>query len=381
MSLLIQKYGGTSVGSPERLRSVAARVARTRRTGQDLVVVVSAMGETTDQLVELARRIHPDPPRREMDMLLTTGERISMALLAMALRLEQIEAISFTGSQSGIITDTAHGRARILEVRGDRIRQELARGRVVIVAGFQGVSREREVTTLGRGGSDTTAVALAASLGAECCEIYTDVPGVMTADPRHVPGARLIPHLDYRSALTLTSLGAGVLVPRAACLGYSLSVPIVVRSSWDDGPGTRIDGEVSVEGIRPVAVTCAASVEWLELPAGRGGEELEGYQLLLLQQDAGAPARVLAQAPEGTPRPKGARVLAAGDLASLVTSGGPAAQLARRARATAESEGIGALASFAGPGHYSLLVRPGRGAALCAAWHRDLLALPGEGGA
>ncbi|HVP39212.1 MAG TPA: aspartate kinase [Candidatus Saccharimonadales bacterium] len=376
MKLLVQKYGGTSVGSPERIRAVAARVARARREADGLVVVVSAMGETTDQLVALARRIHPEPPRREMDMLLTAGERISMALLAMALRLEGVEAISFTGSQSGIITDTAHGRARIQEVRGDRIREELARGRVVIVAGFQGVSREREVTTLGRGGSDTTAVALAGALGAARCEIYTDVPGVMTADPRIVPGARLVRHLAYPTAITLTALGAGVLVPRATSLGYTLGIRILVRSSWDDGPGTLIDSEAAVEERGLVAVTSASRVEWVEWDPALAPGGLKGCTVLALQQGApGGRLHALVQAPEGAPRstPPGVRLQADGDLASLVTAGAADPALLQQAQAVARRLGIEVRASFAGLGHLSLLVPAGRGQQLCAAWHEEFL--------
>jgi len=190
MGLLVQKYGGTSVGSPERIQCVADRIVRTRQSGTDLVVVVSAMGDTTDELADLARKVSTEEHPREMDMLLTSGERISMALVSMAVNDRGQEAVSFTGSQSGIVTDTSHTRAKIVEIKGDRIKEELAKGRVVIVAGFQGVSKDREVTTLGRGGSDTTAVALAAALGAEECEIYTDVDGVYTADPRVVPEAR-----------------------------------------------------------------------------------------------------------------------------------------------------------------------------------------------
>src|SRR5512144_2633033 len=187
MSLLVQKYGGTSVGTPERIQNVAERIARTRGTGKDLVIVVSAMGDATDELVDLAGKVSPHHHPRELDMLLTAGERISMALVAMAVIDRGCEAVSFTGSQSGIVTDTSHTRAKIVEIKGDRIREELSRGRVVIVAGFQGVSTTREVTTLGRGGSDTTAVALAVVLEAAATEIYTDVDGVYTADPRVVP--------------------------------------------------------------------------------------------------------------------------------------------------------------------------------------------------
>jgi aspartate kinase len=254
MSLLVQKYGGTSVDGPERIRAVARRVAEARAAGHDLVVVVSAMGRTTDDLISLARRVSPQPNRRELDMLLTTGERVTMALLAMALHDLGLEAISFTGSQSGILTDGAHNAARIVAVRPERIRAELERGRVVIVAGFQGVNPEtREITTLGRGGSDTTAVALAAVLGPGRCEIYTDVPGVLTADPRVVPAARVIPGLGYRTCSTLAHLGGRVLHARCVDLAAARHVPLTVRSSFDDSPGTELTEE-DMEGARVQAV-------------------------------------------------------------------------------------------------------------------------------
>ncbi|HEU5310594.1 MAG TPA: aspartate kinase, partial [Candidatus Eisenbacteria bacterium] len=240
MPLLVQKYGGTSVGTPERIQKVAERVVATRRAGKELVVVVSAMGDTTDDLLDLAQKVSSRSHPREMDMLLTAGERISMALVAMAVNDRGLEAVSFTGSQSGIVTDTSHTRAKILEVKADRIREELSRGRVVIVAGFQGVSRDREVTTLGRGGSDTTAVALAAALGAEECEIYTDVDGVYTADPRIVPGARKLPGLSYDEMLELASLGAKVLHNRSVEIARRFRVPVHVRSSFNGNEGSRI---------------------------------------------------------------------------------------------------------------------------------------------
>jgi aspartate kinase len=240
VAVLVQKYGGTSVGSPERISVVADRIAETRRKGTGLVVVVSAMGDTTDDLIDLAKKVTNRPHPREMDMLLTAGERISMALVAMAVNDRGLEAVSFTGSQSGIVTDTSHTRAKILEVKADRIKDELKKGRVVIVAGFQGVSREREVTTLGRGGSDTTAVALAAALEAEACEIYTDVDGVYTADPRIVPDARKLPALSYDEMLELASLGAKVLHNRSVEIARKFGVPIVVRSSFNANEGTRI---------------------------------------------------------------------------------------------------------------------------------------------
>ena len=241
MALVVQKYGGTSVGSPERIRAVARRVAETRRAGHDVVAVVSAMGDTTDDLLSLAADVtgreraggeHP----REMDMLLTSGERISMALVAMAIREQGEEALSFTGSQAAIITDETHTAARIVQVRADRVREELARGRVVIVAGFQGVSRAKEITTLGRGGSDTTAVALAAALRADRCEIYTDVDGVFTADPRRVPDARIIPEISHAEMLEMASSGAQVMHARAVEIAGRFGVDIRVLSSFNDAP-------------------------------------------------------------------------------------------------------------------------------------------------
>ena len=375
--LRVQKYGGTSVASPSQLLSVASRVARCRRAGDELVVVVSAMGETTDHLIDLARQVHPEPPQRELDMLLTTGERISMALLAMALRGEGIEAISFTGSQCGIITDSAHGQASILEVRADRIREELGRGRVVIVAGFQGVSRDREITTLGRGGSDTTAVALAGALGATSCEIYTDVPGVLSADPRCVPRARVLPLLEPPTALTLTALGAGVLMFRAASLGYSRGIPIVVRSAFDEGPGTRIDSEVRVETKGPAAVTRSAPVTLVRLTWEQARSLAGGTDILALSEevDSGVlravlPAEAASRIRGGAP---GVTRLSEGELVSLVSHGAMTLPLGALARTLAENSGARILASFAGPNYFSLLVAPGEGDALCAAWHAEFL--------
>jgi aspartate kinase len=249
MAVLVQKYGGTSVGSPERIQHVAERIVRTRRGGAELVVVVSAMGDATDDLIGLARKVSSRSHPREMDMLLTAGERISMALVSMAVNDRGQEAVSFTGSQSGIVTDTSHTRAKILEVKADRIREELKRGRVVIVAGFQGVSKDREVTTLGRGGSDTTAVALAAALKASECEIYTDVDGVYTADPRVVPGARKITRLSYDEMLELASLGAKVLHNRSVEIARRFDVPLHVRSSFNWNEGSRVVRGDSMEQV------------------------------------------------------------------------------------------------------------------------------------
>lgn len=237
MALLVRKFGGSSLGTPDRLRRVAERLARCRREGHGVVAVVSAMGDTTDDLMTLATSVSPDPRRahpRELDMLLTSGERIAMALTAMAIRDLGIEAISLTGSQAAIITDETHTGARITEVRTERIREELGAGRIVIVAGFQGVSRAREVTTLGRGGSDTTAVALAAALKADRCDIFTDVDGVYTADPRVVKDARLIPEIDYEEMIELATAGARVMHPRAVEIGARFDVPICVLSSFRD---------------------------------------------------------------------------------------------------------------------------------------------------
>ncbi|HYM79916.1 MAG TPA: aspartate kinase [Candidatus Limnocylindria bacterium] len=255
MAVLVQKYGGTSVDGPERLRAVARRVAAARLAGHELVVVVSAMGRTTDELIRLAHQVSRAPSRRELDMLLTTGERVTMALLAMALQDLEVQAISFTGSQSGILTTGDHNAARIVDVRPDRIRAELARDQVVIVAGFQGVNPQtKEITTLGRGGSDTSAVALAASLGG-ACEIYTDVSGVYSGDPRVVPAARPIPQLSYRSCSTLAHLGGRVLHARCVDLAARARVPLTVRSSFDEQPGTRIVEDQDMEGARVEAVT------------------------------------------------------------------------------------------------------------------------------
>ena len=248
MALIVQKYGGTSVGTPERMRVVAKRVVAARERGDDLVVVVSAMGDTTDDLLTLAEQVvggrgaggrHP----REMDMLLSAGERISMALLAMAIREAGGSAVSLTGSQAAIITDEAHTAARITEVRAERVRETLGRGDVAIVAGFQGVSRQREITTLGRGGSDTSAVALAVALEADRCEIYTDVRGIYTADPRRVPDAQIIPELSFDEMLELAAAGAQVMHARAIEIARKFDTDVWVGSSFEEGEtglGTRI---------------------------------------------------------------------------------------------------------------------------------------------
>ena len=283
MSILVQKYGGTSVGSAERISAVADRVAEARRAGHRLLVVVSAMGETTDQLMALAHDMTANPSRRELDMLLTAGERISMALLAIALEERGIPAISFTGSQSGILTDERHGRARITEIRPYRLREALERDQVVIVAGFQGVSREKEVTTLGRGGSDTTAVALAATFEGSC-EILTDVAGVYTADPRHVPGARLIEKIDATTLRVLARCGAKVVHPRAVDLAAKFDVPLRIASSFEEGEGTIMTSHVSLEGPAVRAVSCAQPVRIVSASHPSGSDEKEAELLRSLQE-------------------------------------------------------------------------------------------------
>jgi aspartate kinase len=241
MSVVVQKFGGTSLADAARIRAVADRVESTRKEGHDVVVVVSAMGETTDQLVALASEVSDDPSPREMDMLLSAGERISMALLSISLNSRGIPAVSYTGSQAGILTDSSHGAAKILDIQGTRVRDSLDQGRVVIVAGFQGVDPEsKEITTLGRGGSDATAVALAAALGADSVEIYTDVDGVFTADPRMVPEAMKLEEIPFDEMLELSAGGAGVLMSRAVEFGRRFDVPIHVRSSFHDGEGTWV---------------------------------------------------------------------------------------------------------------------------------------------
>ena len=247
MALVVQKYGGTSVADPDRIKAVADHVAFTRNHGNDVVVVVSAMGKSTDNLINLANEVSSVQPGREMDMLLTAGERISMSLLSIALAGIGVEAVSFTGSQVGIITDTVHTKAKIVEVKADRVREALSQGKVAVVAGFQGVSTDREITTLGRGGSDTTAVALAAALEADVCEIYTDVTGVFTADPRIVPQARKLPRLEFEEMLEMAGAGSKVLALRSVEFARNHNVPIHVRSSYTWEPGTWVSNQPSGE--------------------------------------------------------------------------------------------------------------------------------------
>ncbi|MFH1202080.1 MAG: aspartate kinase [Candidatus Omnitrophota bacterium] len=258
--LIVQKYGGSSIANPERIKNVASRIISYKRRGIDLVVVVSALGDTTDELLELVGKITNKPSEREMDMLLSTGEQISAALLAMAIHKLGFEAISFTGAQVGIITDTSHTRARIIKINTEKIKEEFKKGRIVIVAGFQGVTLNQDITTLGRGGSDLTAVALAHTLGAKLCEIYTDVEGIFTTDPRIVPQAKKIAKLSYDEMLEMASLGAQVMQARSIELAKKFDVPIRVRSSFKKNKGTLISKEAEMlESVLIRAVTLNTS--------------------------------------------------------------------------------------------------------------------------
>ncbi len=247
MAVVVQKYGGSSVANADRIRNVARRAAATKDKGNQVVVVVSAMGDTTDDLIELAHQITDRPDEREMDVLLSTGELISSTLLTMALKKMGYDAISLSGAQAGIQTDSAHSRARIKAIEAQRITKELEQGRIVVVAGFQGITQDMDVTTLGRGGSDTTAVALAIALKAKICERYTDVEGVYTADPTLVPEARKLKTVNYEEMLELATYGAKILHPRAVELGELFQMPILVASSFTDAPGTVVTGGSNME--------------------------------------------------------------------------------------------------------------------------------------
>jgi aspartate kinase len=259
VALVVQKYGGSSVADAERIKRVAERIVATRKAGNDVCVIVSAMGDTTDELLDLAHQVSPLPPGRELDMLLTAGERISMALLAMAIHNLGYEARSYTGSQAGVITTSAHGRARIIDVTPGRLRSALDEGAITIVAGFQGVAQDtKDITTLGRGGSDTTAVAVAAALKADVCEIYTDVDGVFTADPRIVPKARRIAQITYEEMLELAACGAKVLMLRCVEYARRYRMPIHVRSSYSNKPGTVVTGSMEDPAVEQALITGVA---------------------------------------------------------------------------------------------------------------------------
>jgi aspartate kinase len=303
VSIVVQKYGGSSVADVSKIQRVADKVAAARAAGREVVVVVSAMGDTTDELLALARQVTQSPARRELDMLLSAGERISMALLSMALNARGVPAVSFTGSQSGIVTNDAHANARIVEVRPYRVQDELARGRVVIVAGYQGVSYRREVTTLGRGGSDTTAVALAAALDADC-EIYSDVEGIYTADPRVVPEARRLSQIGYEEMQELAEAGARVLNAQAVEFAKEKAIAIYARATRGGGetivrrfpprmPG-RVVGVASESGLVVVTTTAEAGPALLlELLALLDERQAAGKQLLLQQRPAAGGAASL----------------------------------------------------------------------------------------
>jgi aspartate kinase len=259
VALVVQKYGGSSLENADRIKRVAERIVKTRKAGNDVVVVCSAMGDTTDELLDLAQRVNPVPPEREMDMLLTAGERISNSLVAMAISALGAEAVSFTGSQAGVITDSTHGKARIIDVTPSRVQDALDDGFICLVAGFQGVSQDtKNITTLGRGGSDTTAVALAAALNADVCEIYTDVDGVYTADPRIVTNARRLDRVPYEEMLEMAASGAKVLMLRCVEYARRYGVPIHVRSSYSNKPGTIVTGSVEDIPVEQAMITGVA---------------------------------------------------------------------------------------------------------------------------
>jgi aspartate kinase len=286
LAIVVQKYGGSSVADPEKIQRVARHIAATRSSGVQVVVVVSAMGKTTENLLALARMLAAEPPRRELDMLVSTGERVTMALLSMALTSLGVDAVSFTGSQSGIITNNRHFDAEIVEVRPQRIWDELGRDRVVIVAGYQGMSLEREITTLGRGGSDTTAVALTAALGAEQCEIYSDVDGIYSADPRSVAGARHLPTIDYETMQEMAESGAKVLNARAVDWAKRHRVVIHARKTSDFAElGAGRETRVQAKSAERAAIVVDCKLLWLNAPIAACPE------LLAIAAAAGIPVR------------------------------------------------------------------------------------------
>ncbi|QRG66642.1 aspartate kinase [Brevibacillus choshinensis] len=283
MALIVQKYGGTSVGSVERIRAVAEQIVLAKQEGNQLVVVLSAMGESTDVLIKLAAEIDAEPNGREMDMLVSTGEQVSVALLTMALQQKGCKAISMTGWQAGIATDEKHQDARISHIRTDRIHEWLDKGYVVVVAGYQGLSESGQITTLGRGGSDTSAVALAARLRAELCEIHTDVTGVYTADPRLVPEAQKLEQIPYEHMLELAEMGAAVLHPRSVKEAIRFQVPLVVRSSFSSEEGTRVGGSAVEKA--PISFWGIAHQEEMAVLSIKGKSVEEAGNLLAEQFD------------------------------------------------------------------------------------------------
>ena len=382
MEIVVQKYGGSSVADVPKLERVADRIARTAREGNRVCVVVSAMGRTTDQLLALAREITDSPPRRELDMLLSTGERIAMALLAMAIQKRGLEAISFTGSQSGIMTNDRHSGARIIEVRPVRIQDELERDKIVIVAGFQGMSYKREITTLGRGGSDTTAVALAAALGASYCEICSDVDGVYTADPRVVAEALRLDTISYPEMQELAEHGAKVLNAQAVEWAEKAGIQIYARATHSEAGGTRVGNQAS--GRRACGVACARNLVRLRArgPASSLGRSLadEGVSLWRLSDDGSGTVAVFSKEdlPDWLALKRrlldrfGEGLAVEEDLAAISVVGtglAPASEVSRALDEVARTE-TGALGIDTSPLRLTLLVRPSDSEKLTRALHQ-----------
>jgi len=382
MEIVVQKYGGSSVADVPKLERVADRIARTAREGKRVCVVVSAMGRTTDQLLALAREITDSPPRRELDMLLSTGERIAMALLAMAIQKRGLEAISFTGSQSGIMTNDRHSGARIIEVRPVRIQDELERDKIVIVAGFQGMSYKREITTLGRGGSDTTAVALAAALGASYCEICSDVDGVYTADPRVVAEALRLDTISYPEMQELAEHGAKVLNAQAVEWAEKAGIQIYARATHSEAGGTRVGNQAS--GRRACGVACARNLVRLRArgPASSLGRSLadEGVSLWRLSDDGSGTVVVFSKEdlPDWLALKRrlldrfGEGLAVEEDLAAISVVGtglAPASEVSRALDEVARTE-TGALGIDTSPLRLTVLVRPSDSEKLTRALHQ-----------
>ena len=382
MEIVVQKYGGSSVADVPKLERVADRIARTAREGNRVCVVVSAMGRTTDQLLALAREITDSPPRRELDMLLSTGERIAMALLAMAIQKRGLEAISFTGSQSGIMTNDRHSGARIIEVRPVRIQDELERDKIVIVAGFQGMSYKREITTLGRGGSDTTAVALAAALGASYCEICSDVDGVYTADPRVVAEALRLDTISYPEMQELAEHGAKVLNAQAVEWAEKAGIQIYARATHSEAGGTRVGNQAS--GRRACGVACARNLVRLRArgPASSLGRSLadEGVSLWRLSDDGSGTVAVFSKEdlPDWLALKRrlldrfGEGLAVEEDLAAISVVGtglAPASEVSRALDEVARTE-TGALGIDTSPLRLTVLVRPSDSEKLTRALHQ-----------
>jgi len=382
MEIVVQKYGGSSVADVPKLERVADRIARVAREGKRVCVVVSAMGRTTDQLLALAREITDSPPRRELDMLLSTGERIAMALLAMAIQKRGLEAISFTGSQSGIMTNDRHSGARIIEVRPVRIQDELERDKIVIVAGFQGMSYKREITTLGRGGSDTTAVALAAALGASYCEICSDVDGVYTADPRVVAEALRLDTISYPEMQELAEHGAKVLNAQAVEWAEKAGIQIYARATHSEAGGTRVGNQAS--GRRACGVACARNLVRLRArgPASSLGRSLadEGVSLWRLSDDGSGTVAVFSKEdlPDWLALKRrlldrfGEGLAVEEDLAAISVVGtglAPASEVSRALDEVARTE-TGALGIDTSPLRLTVLVRPSDSEKLTRALHQ-----------